>query len=126
MADDFDAFDFDFNDEMVQIATFDFDFNDEMAQIATFDLDTTRPSSLRSLPSAAGTSAGAFEPTTSVCLRSPAPGRDAIDGTRTTALERLSHLATFGDRGTGHPARRADSLQLLTSAQRGGGLFSQA
>src|ERR1700724_264854 len=38
----------------------------------------------------------------------------------TTAVERLSHQATFGDRGTGHRAGRADSVQVLTPEQRGG------
>ena len=36
----------------------------------------------------------------------------------TTPVERLSHQATFGDRDTGHRAGRADSLQVLASAQR--------
>ncbi len=36
------------------------------------------------------------------------------------AVERLSHQATFGHRGAGNRAGRADSLQVLTPAQRGG------
>ena len=41
-------------------------------------------------------------------------------GAGTTTVERLSHQAKFGDRGTGHRARRPDSIHVLTSAQPGG------
>jgi hypothetical protein len=46
-----------------------------------------------------------------------APVQRAVAGT--TAVERLSDQATFGDRDTGHRAGRADSLQVLVSAQGG-------
>jgi hypothetical protein len=47
-------------------------------------------------------------------LRYHCPVQRAI--ARTTAVERVSHRAQLGDRGSGHRARRTHSLQVLTPA----------